>query len=402
MPQLIKPLLLLSTIFLFVSSSAAAALGLQSLRVALFIVVIAAVCAVACAAYPYFSARGRTAAIVLIWLVALSGLSDLHGRIELLDYKLLLPVAVLLFTPNIARALDPIDLARAFFTLLTLYIITTAALLALGGSLVVARGYGQVIRYDITGSLITHASLCGIHMILCAVRAVETPIHLKRLGFLLLMLPSAAMVMMVATRTVIVLIIVFAVLVLVAGPRRSTRLIHLLLLLLGGSLAFVGYTVFIDDTFFLRLFTTAHADYTSGRLESIREWLALGSVEPLGLGMGSTRELLNSERPFLSSGSFLEWPHNEFVRLYVEGGVLGLVIITTLIGSLVFRALRHANATSSGLSGHLALAIVADMIAQSLLQNYFNTIYHATVMTMLLCLLIELERPTSKPRQSTM
>ena len=93
----------------------------------------------------------------------------------------------------------------------------------------------------------------------------------------------------------------------------------------------------------------------------------------------------------------LEWPHNELVRFYVEAGPPGLLFVALLLALLVRRATRAARATDDPMLRALVLAIAADLIAETLLQNFLNAVYHATVLILILCLAVASARRSSRP-----
>jgi uncharacterized membrane protein YoaK (UPF0700 family) len=88
------------------------------------------------------------------------------------------------------------------------------------------------------------------------------------------------------------------------------------------------------------------------------------------------------------------------VRFYVEGGVLGFTLVLVVVGEVVRRAARRARVTADPVERVLLLALAADLLTQCLLQNYFNSVYHATVMVMLVGMLAagEEERPVAGRR----
>ena len=98
------------------------------------------------------------------------------------------------------------------------------------------------------------------------------------------------------------------------------------------------------------------------------------------------RELLAGGRPALDGTTLLEWPHNEIVRFYVEAGPPGLLFVVLLLAVVVRRAVRTASADIDPVRRTLALAVAADLVAEALLQNLLNAIYHATVLFLLLTL----------------
>jgi O-antigen ligase len=98
------------------------------------------------------------------------------------------------------------------------------------------------------------------------------------------------------------------------------------------------------------------------------------------------RELMAGGKPFLEGESTLEWPHNEFVRFYVEAGPVGLAFVLLLVGLLVRTALVAAAADPVPERRALMLVIAADIVAESCLQNLFNAVHHATVLVLFLAL----------------
>ncbi|HVG87847.1 MAG TPA: hypothetical protein VM823_02670, partial [Gaiellales bacterium] len=93
-----------------------------------------------------------------------------------------------------------------------------------------------------------------------------------------------------------------------------------------------------------------------------------------------------------------EWPHNEFVRFYVEAGPLGLAFILLLVGLLVRTALVAAVADPVPERRALMLVIAADIVAESCLQNLFNAIHHATVLVLFLAVAAARDSGTAPER----
>jgi hypothetical protein len=61
-----------------------------------------------------------------------------------------------------------------------------------------------------------------------------------------------------------------------------------------------------------------------------------------------------------------------------------LVAVLVLMLEVIRRARRRALTTADPVERAIVLAIAADMVVQCLLQNYFNSVYHATVLLMIL------------------
>ena len=206
----------------------------------------------------------------------------------------------------------------------------------------VARGYEGIVRYDPTGSVVMHSSLSLIHLVLAVTRLGRGLAPRARLATLVLGGMSLAMVFLTATRTAFLTLAVFALLELATAPRPMAAGRRLVTALLGLITAFAAWTLLIDDSFWRRLIGDQD-DFSSGRWSSIGHWLALAGDHPFGMGLGAVRELLADGRPALDGTSLLEWPHNEFVRLYVEAGPPGLLFVVLLLTMLVHRAIRAAR-----------------------------------------------------------
>ncbi len=212
---------------------------------------------------------------------------------------------------------------------------------------------------------------------------------------------SLAMVFLTATRTALLTLAIFGVLYLLTSPRPDLALRQLGVAILGVALAFAGWTLVVSDSFWLRL-VGGQGDFSSGRWASIAHWLTVAGDHPWGMGLGAVRELLAEGRPALDGDAYLEWPHNEFVRLYVEAGPPGLLFVVLLLTVLVRRAVRAARDAADPVLRALILAIAADLIAEACLQNLLNAVYHATVLILILCLAVAATRHPSPAPCSAM
>ncbi len=187
-----------------------------------------------------------------------------------------------------------------------------------------------------------------------------------------------------ATRTPILTLMLFGLFFISSRGSWKRDLPRIALLGMCLAVVFIGYTAFVSDAFWLRIVSADQDDYSSGRVHSIRHWLEIAASNPMGIGAGGVRELLNDGSPYLNGTELLEWPHNEFVRFYVESGPIGLVFLCMFVGYIVRRAVVSARSGLDRGRNALMLIIAADLVAQSIFQNYFNTIYHATILIMIL------------------
>ena len=383
---LTRALLVVVCGFAALSSSVAAALGLAEERILVFTALLLALLLLPFVLRPHL-ARPSGPVLLLCALLAAIVLTDLDGSFDPVDAKIALPVLVLLAAPNLARHLPSDELMRFVWRLLSGYVALTFLYQVLAEPAVVARGYEGIVRYDPTGSVVMHSSLSLIHLILAATRLCQPIAARARLGTLALGGMSLSMVFLTATRTALLTLALFAILQLATAPQPALAWRRLGAALLGLSFAFAGWTLLVNDSFYLRL-AGGQGDFTSGRWSSLGYWLALAGDHPWGLGLGAVREVLADGRPALGSTELLEWPHNELVRFYVEAGPPGLLFVALLLVLLVRRATRAARATNDPMLRALVLAIAADLIAETLLQNLLNAVYHATVLILILCLAV--------------
>ena len=383
------------------SATTVSALGLGDLRMVVFAGLFAALVAGGVMRRPRFSARDRLAPLVALWLLAVLALLSATvapgAESSLLDYKIGLPILALLIAPNLRAAMGGLDLSRFALRAGGSYVVATALLALALPSLAVLRNVASHVRVDITGSVVLHAGLCTIIALGLAAALPHARSLWSRIGIGLPLAAAAWMVMLTGTRSPLLTIGFFVVLWAATG--RLADLVRPRLLG-AGLFAIAGFLVMsfaASDTILARLADLGQADYSSGRWPSILHWLAMAAGQPFGLGMGAVRATLEAGRPIIAGGHLLEWPHNEFVRFFVEGGALGLLLVLIVVVEAVRRARRRALVTDDPLERVLLLAIAADMLAQCLLQNYFNSVYHATVMLLLLGMLAAAEDEAPAP-----
>lgn len=385
MPSLAtRTLLVLVCGFAALSSTVAAAFGLAEERMLVFTSLV-----VALALVP-FLARPRLARpsgpVLLLWLLlAAMVLIDLAGTFDPVDLKPLLPLLVLLAAPNLARSLSPGELGRFVWRLLSFYVVATWLYQLVAEPAAIAHGYAGIVRYDPTGSVVMHSSLSLIHVVVALAR-LRRPLRLRaRLATVALGLMSLSMVFLTATRTALLTLLLLLLLQVVVAPCPRRAWLRLGGTGLGLGLAFGSWTLLVNDSFYLRL-TGGQEDYSSGRWSSLGHWLVLAGDHPWGLGLGAVREILADGRPELDGATLLEWPHNEFVRFWVEAGPPGLLFVVLLLALLTGRAIRAARVEADPAVRALMLVIAADLVAEACLQNILNAVYHATVLVLILSL----------------
>ena len=376
-------ILLLLLSFAFLAAAPAQALDLQTTRTIGFPLTVAALATVAIGWRPAVPAPHDAAPLLFLGLLAAMAVLELPRGLDPMGYKLALPIAAMLAAPRIALMLDGVDVARAVRTLLTAYVAVTALAWWWNGADGLARGHDGVERLDLTGSVVTHASLCAVYVVLASTTLLQGRHWAETAIAAVAGLAALAMIFLSGTRTVLVTWGLFMALSLLAGRRRLGEM----LALTGGlAVALLLHTVLVSDGFAQRL-QGGGDDYSSGRSHSLAIWLGRLVDEPLGIGLGAVRRELAVERPAIDGERMLEWPHNEVVRLTVEGGPLGLVLIVGLLAYITQTAFRCARDAGDPLRRDLLLVLAADVVAESLLQNFFNGIYQATAFLLLIGIL---------------
>lgn len=383
--RLAQIVLVLVLAFAALSSGTTELLGLSDERMALFTGLVAALTMLPFLLRPRLDEPSAGVVTLLLLVVAMAAL-DARGNFDILDYRMLLPILVIAAAPNLARSLNGLDLDRFVWRLLSLYVVGTLAYQTLGEPAAVARGYGGITRYDPTGSVVMHASLATIHLALAAVRAARPRSAAARVQGLLLGACSLALVLSAATRTVLATGALTAVLAVLTSERRAATAGRAALVAATAVGVLAAYTALWDASFFHRLTGAGADDWGSGRGPSIARWVTLLGDHPLGLGLGAVRELLADGKPWLDGAQTLEWPHNELVRFFIEAGPFGLAFVVVFLATLLQRATGAARRATRPERRMLLLVIAADLVAESLLQNLLNAVYHATALVLILCL----------------
>ncbi|WP_027136307.1 O-antigen ligase family protein [Geminicoccus roseus] len=384
--RLASCLLVLLAALAMLSADQAARLGITALRMPVFLLVVLALVALGLSVRPRIGPAAMRAPALLLLLAAAMALIDLQGPVDPLDYKLLLPVLALFAAGPVAAALGPLDLPRLLWRLTALYVLATALAVVLLGPAELAKGAEGIARIDASGSLVIHASFCTLHLALAAATWRRT----GAIGRLLRLVAGAGallMLLLAATRTPFLALAITAALLVAASPGRAAWTRRLVLAGLAGTAFLALHTTLIDDSLWRRLVADGQPEWSTGRAVAVQSWLERADGHPFGLGLGAVRSALAEGKPHLDGQAILDWPHNEAVRLWVEAGPVGLAFLLVLLGAVVGRAMAVAKAAPPGGEGLVALVLAGDAIAQSLLQNWLNGVYHATFAVLLVGLL---------------
>ncbi len=165
--------------------------------------------------------------------------------------------------------------------------------------------------------------------------------------------------------------------VLVVGIIQSKRMIALMWI----GVIVIALAVPSASARFQDLGTETRASGTAGnsliwRVEYWRQALALGGDPVTGIGLGAVSTLTNQGKE----------PHNDFIRAFVETGVVGLAAYLWLLFEMVVlarRSVRRAapgfpRAVAAGFAGSLAafilLSMVSNVITQLVILLYFASL----------------------------
>jgi len=371
--------------FASVSSEAAGLWGLERVRILAFLGAYAGLVLLALFRDPRLDPMdARTPALLGLLLAPILVADVLGGEVDPLDYKVVLVLPLFLFAPSFARAFDGRDPSELVWRLLTLYVLVTGLLAVFVAPDFLRRGRPDLTRVDFTGSLVAHAGLCTVYLLatLAKVEMAACPFH--AVGHLFLASTAGLMTLLTGTRTAFVTCVIHLVLDVATAERPGERFVRLVPAISSAVGVLAVYTILISDDFFERWLPGSSEDWSSGRAGSQLHWLTLALDEPLGLGFGVVRERLAEGRPALDGSHLLEWPHNELLRFYVEAGLPGLLFVGLLLFELVRLAIRTTRADTRPLRRATMLAIAADMLAQSMFQNYFNSIYYSVGLLLVL------------------
>ena len=372
--------------FAMLSADGAAKLGMTSLRMPAFILIAAALVGLALAVRPSIEPDDLRAPALLLLLTAAMALVDLQGPIDPIDYKLLLPVLVLAAAGPIAAVLQPVDLPRLLWRLLTLYVILTALVILRTDPAELSRGTDGIARIDASGSLVSHTLFCTLHLVLSWSTWRRSGAIGKTLRLASAVL-AGGMLLAAATRTPFITMSMAGMLLVLLAPDRRAWLMRILLAALAGLTVLTLFTLMVNDSLWRRLQSDGQPEWSTGRMVAVDSWLERASDHPLGMGLGTIRAVLADGKPSLDGDAILDWPHDEAIRLWVEAGPFGLAFLLVLLGSIALRAcsvIRHHPDDAARL---LAATLLADAVAQCLFQNWLNGVYVATLEVLLIALL---------------
>jgi O-antigen ligase len=305
---------------------------------------------------------GTTAAA--LWYARCNGVD----RRRLLPVAALAVMALLSFGPaDFHPELTPLQVLRSFIALSTTWILLAArrtpqdaerqvsVLMALpildlvAGLLLWSVGLNEMVRHEYTGAWRLQGASIPAHLGILSAVGVGAAVHawsLGRRGAGLLAALNLAIVVLTGTRTAIALSLVFIVAGLAGRakllrlrPRRFLTMAMAYAVLLG----VVGYAYFpaLRDRFVGNPMEAVVN--TSGRTQAWDFYWGVAQVEPLfGRGLGAATVANTGQLP-----SAFTVPHNEYLRLLVEGGWVGLTLYLGTAAIAVAPLVRRTGTAGS-------------------------------------------------------
>lgn len=320
-----------------------------------------------------------TSITILIGLICMS-----KGSFYIEGYKFFTIFMLIFVGHEISRSADAHKIINDVNFFLFLYVIGLSLIVIIAGQeeLLKEKGAGgHYTRLDFTGS-VTLMAVTSALAALSAIHSIRKEKKIVNITWKIAALLSAMyLILLAASRQSILIFLLYAVIIFSFGGWRKIgdfyQKLRIIGLLISGVVSFFLFSIFINDSLYIRIFENPSGDYTSGRLSSISMWLDEMNNRGGALGFGYVRNNTVQEIEFL-------WPHNEFFRFYIEGGILGLLIIILLLGYVLF-TLRLALTSQNHIEiRYFMVAITSVMLVELNLDNFIHDIYGSSFYFLLL------------------
>lgn len=288
-------------------------------------------------------------------------------------YKFSVIFALIFFGSELQRRVNLNEMVALLWGVLTLYTLFSMVMFLTTGGFGGEESGSE--RINITGSVTLQGIIMMTYTLMTYQRILVDKQPHRRFFYLLLMLPAIYMMMIAGSRQVLIIGTLFMVFLffLQHGLFAKARILSALAI---GVAVFFIFSYTVDDTLYSRLFYTPLDTYTTGRLYSMALWLEIMQREgPLGLGyIGNHVDYTNA----------LLWPHNEFIRFYVEGGIFGVGIVFLLFFHALHCLYIVLRYPASPHLKALTILIATETIVQVMLNNSFQAIYRISFLYLFL------------------
>lgn len=284
-------------------------------------------------------------------------------------------IIILIYSGNeLSKQTNAYKIVNDITSIIYIYVIGLAfAVIFLGQETLLQRkgAGGLFTRLDFTGSVTLMAVVSTLVILLAINRIHKENRRLQCVWHATSLISALYLLFLGASRQSLLILLISTGLVFLSGKWSSRRDVIIKLRCLGlfalFVMSFIIFTIFVNDSLYIRIFDN-QLDFTSGRLNSITMWIDEMNQHGGPLGFGYIRLNVIEEIEFL-------WPHNEFIRFYIEGGLLGLVIMILLLCDIALNA-RVAFKTKPGNNvRYFTVSIVSVMLVQLNLDNFIHNIY---------------------------
>ncbi len=310
--------------------------------------------------------------LCVLWLLVILIVDFADGGVFLKGYKIALPIIIMLICHDLAKSLNVESALKAIWMMLLIYIIITFISHLLGNTRVVNVA-GLYSRMDIAGSVTGHAVLCCIFIMFSISSVIANKLFLGKKIVYVSSLIALYMMFQTGNRQSILILLVFSLIAVYQASNKKMALTYAVALFFSGGALFSLYTIFIDDGLFFRLFELDPERLSSGRVEAMSYWLSNMDNWVIGHGLGYIANV--SQNVWGELGVHQNFPHNEFIRFFIEGGVLGFLLITVLIAFFLLGCYDVIRNDHNKLRVLFSASLFSIVIVMSLFDNLFFDMY---------------------------
>ncbi len=318
------------------------------------------------------------AVIVLFLLMTCFVQDTLKNEINLDAYKIFFIAGFIFFASDLVKTTDFESLMRLYWKILSIYILVMVSTFIARPKDELFFGEQADFRLNLLSSPTLVATFCLTYglVALSAYRYLEG--RWQKISHLFLTAGAFYIMFATASRQVALIFGLYLIVKFVYARTWKKRMQTVKIISLAMVL-FLLFSAFVNDTLIRRFIFNPQEDYTSGRAVSISLWLEKKEVEGSPLGIGYIGENINYELMLL-------WPHNEVVRLFIEGGYAGLFFVLTIMSFAFLCMHKSLRVIREPISRAVIIVSFLEVMTQILLNNYFNNIYRASFVFLILAM----------------
>jgi len=366
-------LFILLIVPVFISQSLASKYGIQSV---LMIVYFSSFSLLLLTLFYSFKLRKKhffIIAAMFSMLVVLFCIDFSDGFISYKGYKVILLLFSLLILHNLSNYFSTERLCASIFFIFLIYIVVSFLSHLLGNTNIVNVG-SLYIRYDLTGSVTAHAVLCSLYIMFSSAYYLKFKSNVKRLALVASSFVSLYMIFLTGNRQSLIILILFGFILAYQQTKQINKsLFYFSIFITLFMIFFILFTLYVDSNMYYRVFNLNSDDVMSGRGVSVLFWLDKSSTIFGGLGLGYIAQYGELYGGILET--YENFPHNEYIRFYIEGGILGLVFIVTLLFVFFKLCFEIIKNDENNLRAIYVSAFFSVVFIMSIFDNLFFDMY---------------------------